>query len=128
MENSLILGLALGAFLIFRMVSLSTNKNVKQLSTEEAHELIESTKGLLIIDLRTDQEFNEAHIPGSKSMPINQFASRISEITSYKDKPVLVHCASGGNSPVAVRALLKHDFSNIYHLKRGLIGWKYGLE
>lgn len=116
------------AFLLSRKFSLSVNKNVNNISAEEAQQLIKSKKDLVIIDVRTTQEFKSGHIPGSKSIPVGEFASRLSELTKYKDRPVLVHCASGGRSPAAVRILLKNNFNNLYHLKHGLREWKFGLK
>lgn len=123
-----ILIIALLAFILYRKFFRTTNRNITNISTEEAHQLIETNRDLVIIDVRTKQEFKAGHIPGSKSIPVGEFASRINELKKYKDTPILVHCASGGRSPAAVRILLEHDFSNIYHMKQGLNGWKYGLK
>lgn len=119
---------ALLAFIVFRKLSFAINKNIKNISVEEGYQLIKTNKDVIIIDVRTKEEFKSGHIPGSKSIPVAEFASRINELNKYKATPVLVHCASGGRSPAAVRVLLKHNFSNIYHMKRGLRGWEYGLK
>jgi len=124
----LILIIALLSFILYRKFSLSMNRNINNISTEEAYQLIKTNKDLVIIDVRTKQEYKSGHIRGSKSIPVGEFASRIDELKKYKDTPILVHCASGGRSPAAVRVLLKHNFSNIYHMKHGLNGWKYGLK
>lgn len=129
MQNfTLILSIALLAFILFRRFAFTTNKNVKNVSASEAYELIKANKDMVVIDVRTKQEYKSGHITGSRSIPVGEFASRISELEKYKDIPVLVHCASGGRSPSAVRVLLKHNFSKIYHMNRGLLGWKYGLK
>lgn len=104
------------------------NKNIKNLSAKEAYELIKTTKGIMIIDVRTKQEYQSGHISGARSIPVAEFASRIKELNKYKDSPILVHCASGGRSPAAVRILAKNNFSQIYHMNHGLKGWEFGLK
>jgi len=124
----LILSIAFLGFTLYRKFVLNTNKNIKNITAEEAHQLIKTKKDVIVIDVRTKGEFKSGHIPGSKSIPVGEIASRINEIEKYKDTPIIVHCASGGRSPAAVRVLLKHNFSNIHHMNRGLSGWKYGLK
>lgn len=124
----LILGVAILAFILYRRFAFTTNKNIKNVTADEAHQLIKTTKDLIILDVRTNQEFKSGHIPGSKSIPVGELTSRINELEKYKDNPILVHCTSGGRSPAAVKVLLKHNFSKIYHMNRGLSGWKYGLK
>ncbi|KUO59868.1 MAG: sulfurtransferase [Gracilibacter sp. BRH_c7a] len=126
-----VLYIVFAIFLIFigyRKISFSLNKNIKHLSSEEVFKFIQKNKDLTILDVRTKQEFASGHIPGSKSFPVGEIASRINELTKYKDKPILVYCASGSRSPSAVRILLKNSFSNLYHMKRGLRDWHQSLK
>ena len=120
-------GVILG-FMGYRKISFSLNKNINHVSGSEAFDLIQQNKDLTIIDVRTKQEFASGHIPGSKSIPVTQINSRLSDLKKYKDRPVLVYCASGSRSPSAVRVLLKNGFSNLFHLKRGLRDWNHSLK
>jgi rhodanese-related sulfurtransferase len=104
------------------------NKKVKNLKVEEAYELIKNNKDLIILDVRTNKEYLGGHIAKAKSIPLNQLDARIEELEKYKDRPLLVYCASGTRSSYAIKRLLSHKFTNIYHIKRGLRGWSYGLK
>lgn len=129
MQNyPLIFAIAILVFILYRKFAFVANENVKNISAEEAYKLIENNKEVIIIDVRTRGEYKSGHIPGSKSIPVNEIASRINELEKYKDNSVIVHCASGSRSMSAVRVLLKNNFSNIYHMNRGLTGWKYKLK
>jgi rhodanese-related sulfurtransferase len=129
MENYiLIIVVAVLALNYYRRFISSNHKNVQNLSAEEAYQLIKLNKEIIVIDVRTLDEYKNGHIPGSKSIPVGELSSKMAELQNYKDKPILVHCASGGRSPAALRILIKNNFSRIYHLKRGLIGWSYGLK
>ena len=103
------------------------NSGVKNVSAEEAHKLINDDKEFIIIDVRTKEEYDNGHIPGAKLVPVQILPMKLDELGAYKDKPVLVYCASGGRSPRAVETLANNDFKNIYHLSRGISSWRYNL-
>lgn len=79
------------------------------------------------MDVRTKEEYDGGHIPGAKLVPAQLLSMKLSELDEYKERPVLVYCASGGRSPRAVDTLANNDFTNIYHLKRGISSWKYNV-
>lgn len=115
-------------YFLYKKFAFVGNKHVKNISAEKAYELIKENKDILILDVRTPAEFKSGHIKGAKSVPVANLNSNIAQLENYKDKPVIVHCASGGRSPSAVRVLLKNNFNQIYHMNHGIIGWKYGLK
>jgi rhodanese-related sulfurtransferase len=123
-----IIAIALLGYMIYPKIMIKFNKNVKNVSGEDAAKLIRDTKNLVIIDVRTRGEYQSGHINGSKLMPVSEIGSRISELEKFRDKPILVHCASGGRSPKAVNVLLKNKFGPIYHMNHGLAGFSGNLK
>lgn len=119
---------AVALFNILRRRSIVNNENVKNLSPDETYRFINESKDVIILDVRTKEEFSSGHIPNAKSFPVHEIPSRIDELEKFKDKPVLVYCASGGRSPMAIKHLLKNDFTNIYHLNKGISAWKYPVK
>ena len=129
MQNFYLIAAAiLLGYIIYKRFAFIGNKNVKNVSAEEAYKLIKDNKDIIILDVRTPAEYKAGHIKGAKSLPVASFATGLKQFESYKDRPILVHCASGGRSPAAVRLLMKNDFGNVYHMNRGLAGWNYGLK
>ncbi|WP_243428281.1 rhodanese-like domain-containing protein [Clostridium rhizosphaerae] len=122
----------LAAFIIFTLLRkrffMFNNKNVKNINADEGYKLINENKNMIILDVRTKGEFESGHIPKAKNIPVQQLSTRIKELEKYKDVPILVHCASGGRSPSAVRALAKNNFTQVYHLNKGLMSWKHQLK
>lgn len=114
--------------IIKRKFSVISSDKVKNVTAEEANKLVNENKELLILDVRTKGEYLSGHITKAKSIPVQQLSNRVKEIERYKDKPLLVYCASGGRSPIAVKTLLNNNFTNIYHLNRGISSWKYDLK
>lgn len=100
---------------------------VKNVSAEEAYKLINDDSELIILDVRTKEEYDNGHIPGAKLFPVQILSTKLAELDKYKDKPVLVYCASGGRSPRAVDTLANNDFENIYHISRGMSSWRHNV-
>ena len=123
-----IMAIALLVYFLYPKIMIKFNKNVKNISGEDATKLIRDTKNLVIIDVRTKGEYQAGHINGSKLMPVSEIGSRIAELEKFRDKPILVHCASGGRSPKAVKVLLKNKFGPIYHMNHGLSGFNGNLK
>jgi len=97
---------------------------VKNVSPDDAEKLIAQRKDVVVVDVRTVEEFDMGHIAGAKNMSLidNDFAEKLKEI---EGKPVLVHCAAGSRS---LRAVMKMEasgkFPEIYHLTSGFSGWQ----
>ena len=123
-----IVAIALLAYMLYPKIIIKFNKNVKNVSGEEAVKLIRDTKDLIIIDVRTKGEYQSGHINGSRLMPVAEMGIRIAELEKFRGKPILVHCASGGRSPKAVNVLLKNKFGPIYHMNHGLTGFNGNLR
>lgn len=110
-------------YLLYPKIAIKFNKDVKNVSGDEAAKLIQATKDIVILDVRSSGEYKSGHINGSVLMPANEISSRINELEKFRGKPLLVHCASGGRSPKAVAVLSKNKFGPIYHMNHGLQGF-----
>lgn len=98
---------------------------VKNVSPDEAEALMKAKPGVLILDVRTPDEFAQGHIPGAKNVDFfgDDFEKQVAGLDA--SKPVLVHCASGNRSSQALGKITAvKKFSVIYHLKAGFSGWK----
>ncbi|MDD2447356.1 MAG: rhodanese-like domain-containing protein [Tissierellia bacterium] len=94
------------------------------LTIDEAKELITNQDNLLILDVRSKEEFDSGHIEGAVLIPLDELENRLDEIEDYKDDPILVYCRSGNRSSKAVRILLNNEFTEIYHMNQGYMNWK----
>ena len=94
-------------------------------SAEEFKSFLESSDftGGLLLDVRTEDEYNSGHIGGAVLIPVGDLPGRIGEIDAYKNKPVMVYCRSGKRSMMAVEQLKSAGFKKIYNLKGGIISW-----
>ena len=76
-----------------------------------------------VIDVREAEEFAAGHLPEAKNVPLAKLADRISEIERFKDKPVIVCCASGMRSGKACSELGKLGFAKVHNLSGGIDAW-----
>lgn len=77
----------------------------------------------LLLDVRTQGEYDEGHIEGSTLIPVDELESRLSEIEEYKDKPILVYCRSGNRSVTASNILINNEFTKVHNLLGGIGAW-----
>lgn len=91
------------------------------ISPWEAKALLEARPEVVIIDVRSREEFREGALPGSVLVPF--FEAVRGKITLPKDTPLLLVCAVGGRSLAAGRYLAMQGYREVYNLKGGLGAW-----
>lgn len=72
--------------------------------------------GALVLDVRTQQEWDAGHLPMAKHLPLEQVATRVDDVEEWaggKDKPIVVYCAMGGRAGRAQGALKAAGFANV---------------
>lgn len=107
--------------------SSPTAPAVRDLTPREALELIESRRkdgGLVVLDVRTPEEFNDGHIAGAVNLDSNdrEFRAKLAKLDP--SKTYLVHCFSGARSRRAVKRLRDLGFADLYHMPAGMKAWK----
>jgi rhodanese-related sulfurtransferase len=76
-----------------------------------------------IVDVREAAEFASGHLPEAKNIPVSKLADRISELEKFKEKPIILCCASGMRSNKAAGELKKQGFTRLYNLAGGVDAW-----
>ena len=96
----------------------------EQISGAEAKALMDSESGYIIIDARTQSEFDEGHIPGAILIPEYEIAERAESELPDKNQLILVYCRSGRRSKIAAEELVKLGYTNVKEFG-GIIDWEY---
>jgi rhodanese-related sulfurtransferase len=91
-----------------------------EISVSEA--LAKRDSGAFILDVRQLDEWNEAHIPNSTLIPLDQLPNRIKELPD--DQEIVVVCRSGNRSAQGRDILLQAGFSSVTSMAGGLNQWK----
>ena len=97
---------------------------VENVSAERAQDLYDERQNLVVLDVRTPEEYNAGHIPGALNFDFRSpdFAQQIDQLD--RTKPYLVHCQSGGRSTRSLEVFKDQQFQSIYHLDGGIRAWK----
>ena len=82
--------------------------------------LLMNQKRAVVIDLRAAEDFQRARIPGARHLPAAELATRISELTKLKGRPLVL---VGSRPAAAIRALRTAGFTEIVQLKGGMAAW-----
>lgn len=77
---------------------------------------------IILIDVRTPQEFNFERIDGALLAPMQAFQPNY--MPSQSDKRIVFHCGSGARSSKVARLCLENGVDRIAHIKGGLGAWK----
>lgn len=124
------------ALLLFAVMLLtSCGKNMENeqdmvymnITAQQAKEIMVSQEGYIILDTRTQEEFDEGHIPGAILIPYDEILEKAEDVLTDKDQMILVYCRSGRRSKLAAEDLVKLGYSNIKEFG-GIIDWPYEVE
>ncbi len=94
-----------------------------QITPEEALEMMEKDDGHVIIDVRTQEEYDEGHIPDAVLIPNETIASEPPAELPDKDQIILIYCRRGNRSKDASQKLADMGYTNIYEFG-GIETWE----
>ena len=97
------------------------------ITAQEAKTVMDSRTGYIILDVRTQQEYEEGHIPGAILIPDSEIGDRAEAELPDKDQLILVYCRSGRRSKLAAETLVELGYTNIMEFG-GIIDWPYEVE
>ena len=97
------------------------------ITAQEAREIMDTQEGYIILDVRTQEEYDQGHIPGAILIPDTQIEARAEEMLTDKDQLILVYCRSGRRSKLASEMLVELGYTNIREFG-GIIDWPYEVE
>ena len=95
----------------------------EQISPQEAKERIETKKDVIILDVRTQEEYDSGHIKNAVCLPNEDIISE-PDILPDKDQEILVYCRSGNRSKQAAQKLADMGYENVLEFG-GILDWQY---
>ena len=75
-----------------------------------------SANQTIVIDVRTQAEWNSGHVASATHIPVNEIGAKIASVVQSKDVEILLYCASGGRSGRATKQLLELGYTNVVNL------------
>lgn len=101
----------------------AVNLNAKNISQDELQTLMKSENKPLLIDVRTESEYANGHIPGAINISHKELEQRLTELSDVKDSQVILYCRSGTRAGFAKEILTKNGFTKLDHLSGDYIAW-----
>lgn len=97
----------------------------KKISAEDA-KIIMDSEDVIILDVRTQEEYNGGHIENALLLPVTDIKDKADGILTDKDAKILVYCRSGNRSAAASKELISMGYTNVYDFG-GISSWPYDL-
>ena len=97
------------------------------ITAEEAKEIMGSEEDYVILNVHTQEEYDQGHIPGAVLIPNTEIEARAEEELPDKGQLILVYCRSGNRSKKAAEILVELGYTNIKKFG-GIIDWPYEVE
>ena len=90
-------------------------------------ERLDKGEKLIIVDVRTKEEYDGGHIPNSLLIPYDEIEAKAATLLPDKNASIIVYCRSGRRSEIAAKSLVKLGYTNVADMG-AISDWKYGLE
>jgi rhodanese-related sulfurtransferase len=96
---------------------------IQSISATELAGMLKAEKPPRLLDVREQQEFEIASIPGAILLPLGQIPDQVGELERLRDEPVVVYCHMGVRSLHAIKFLQHVGFTNLMNLSGGIDAW-----
>jgi len=104
--------------------SPDSSEGYQKITPEQAKERMDSDKSVIILDVRTEDEFREKHIEGAILIPNETILDQKPNLLPDLNAEILIYCRSGNRSRQAAEKLLSIGYTNVYDFG-GIIDWPY---
>jgi molybdopterin/thiamine biosynthesis adenylyltransferase/rhodanese-related sulfurtransferase len=107
----------------YRELLSEARAEIDEITTPEAHRMLESGSPHVFVDVRPRDEWDEGHLPGALHVPRNNLESRVEALLPDKAQTLVVYCASGTRSAFATKTLRELGYEHAVNLEDGFVGW-----
>lgn len=118
--------LALISILLITLSQKTENQSFQTINASQAKEMIDQNPNVIILDVRTNEEYLEGHIENATLLPYDTIAQQAKVTLPDTSSTILVYCRSGRRSSIAAQSLVDLGYSNIYDFG-GIIDWPYSV-
>lgn len=95
-----------------------------KISAEEAKKRLDKEQDIILVDVRTLDEYNEIHIPEAVLLTLDTISEKAETVLQDKEAKYFVYCRSGNRSATASEQLVKMGYKNIFDMG-GIADWPY---
>ncbi|NCA93361.1 rhodanese-like domain-containing protein [bacterium] len=103
------------------------SQGVIMINAQDAKIRLDNEEAIILLDVRTPEEFYDIHIPGAILLPLDEIATNAENIIPDKEAKYFIYCRSGNRSATAGRQLIDMGYQKVYDLG-GIKDWPYEKE
>lgn len=103
-------------------------RNIKDITKEEMFQIITKIKNVILLDVRSIQEYNEGHFQGAINIPFYELEKDAEKIIKDKNAIIIAYCSAGIRSKKAMKTLNKMGYNNLYNVNEGIDAWQIKLH
>ena len=108
----------------FKQLVDEAKSQIEEISADEVKHMQQSGADFTLIDVRERDEYEKGSIPGAVGMPRGVLEVNIDQITTDKDRNIVLYCGGGSRSALAALNLKKMGFRKVKSLVGGFRGWR----
>lgn len=129
----LLLAISLIAFFLLgcaKQAAKSDNEKLtgyQKITPVVVKERLDKGEKLIIVDVRTKEEYDSGHIANSLLIPYDEIEKKAPALLTDKNAAIIVYCRTGRRSEIAAKALIGMGYTNVADMG-SISDWKYGLE
>ncbi len=110
----------------FKMLVDEAKKEIKEIDAAELKRMQQAKEDFVLLDVREPDETARGTIAGASVLPRGMLEVNIDQVTTDKNKKIVIYCGGGSRSALAAQSLKKMGFKNPISLSGGWRGWKEG--
>ena len=103
---------------------MTSTTDTRRLDVQDLRERLNASEAPRLLDVRTPTEFETAHIPGSRNVPLDMLREHRDELHRHLDEDVVLVCRSGNRAVLAEQALAEVGLSGLRVLDGGMARWE----
>lgn len=108
---------------VFFCVGQVGAKEVSQEQLQQLQKIEQSDNKVILLDVRTVEEFNDGHIANAVNIPHKELANRLAELSGAEDTQIIMYCRSGRRVEIATQILKENGFKQLDHLTGDFNAW-----
>jgi rhodanese-related sulfurtransferase len=108
----------------FHALVNEAKKEIQEIGSDELKKMQQSGEDVIVIDVREREDAAKGTIPGAVVVPRGMLEHNIDQVTTDRNKKLVLYCGGGSRSALAAASLKKMGFNNVISLAGGYRGWK----
>ena len=114
-------------FFVAAVFCMGCGNDYKHINHEEAKQIIKSESNIILLDVRTQEEYDKKHIPGALLLPIADIKEGKFGKLPDKNQKILIYCWTGRRAEDSAKILVENGYTNVYEFG-GIINWTGEIE